>query len=134
MTRNRIIAAVAALALLLVGGVWFFRGAEASTESPYRTAVVERGDLESAVSATGKLNAVQTVQVGTQVSGRVTEINADFNDRVRKGQLIARIDPTLQQQTVRDAEASIERARAELKRAQREYDRNKRLHGQKVIT
>src|SRR3712207_3274414 len=117
MTRNRILAGLAALVLLLMGA-WFFRGAEASTESPYRTAVVERGDLESAVSATGKLNAVKTVQVGTQVSGRVTELNADFNDRVRRGQLIARIDPTLQQQTVRDSEANLERTRAELERAQ----------------
>jgi HlyD family secretion protein len=77
---------------------------------------------------------VTTVQVGTQVSGQVSAINVDFNDRVKKGQLIARIDPTLAQQAVRDAEASLERNNAELANAQRAFDRNKQLYEKKVLT
>jgi HlyD family secretion protein len=133
MKRNHIIAGVAAIALVLVAA-WFFRRAEASTGSPYRLAQVERGDVEMSITSTGTLNPVTTVQVGTQVSGKVTALYADFNDRVSEGQLIARIDPTLQQQAVREAESSLRRAQADLERAEREFDRNKALHEQQVIT
>jgi HlyD family secretion protein len=77
---------------------------------------------------------VRTVQVGTQVSGQISAINVDFNAHVRKGQLLARIDPTLQQQAVQDAEAGVERAQAQLTQAQAEYERNKQLFDAKVIT
>lgn len=117
-----------------VGGFWFYSRADAKETPAYRFATVERGDLQSSVSATGSLSAVTTVQVGTQVSGQVAQLYADFNDRVKKGQLLARIDPTLQQQAVRDARAGVERSRAELERAQQEYDRNKQLFEAKVLT
>ncbi|MEX1186193.1 MAG: efflux RND transporter periplasmic adaptor subunit [Gemmatimonadaceae bacterium] len=133
MQRKRMIAAGAALLVIVVAG-WMVSRANSEKESPYRFATVERGDLEASVSATGKLGAVTTVQVGTQVSGQVSAIHVDFNDRVRKGQLIARIDPTLQQQAVRDALAGLERAQAERAQAQREYNRNKQLFDRKVLT
>lgn len=133
MSRGRIIAVGAALLVLVVVAVAYARGRDDSAGA-YRFATVERGDLEASVSATGKLDAVTAVQVGTQVSGQVAAILVDFNDRVRKGQLIARIDPTLQQQTVRDAAAGLERAQAELAQARREYDRNKQLFDRKVLT
>ena len=102
--------------------------------SPYRFATVERGDIRATVAATGALSAVTTVQVGTQVSGRVVEIHADFNDRVKKGQLIARIDPTLLEQAVRDAQAGLERSRAQFEQADIEYRRNLELFNGKVLT
>lgn len=124
----------AAAAVLTVGGLWFYRRAEAHEAPQYRTATVERGTVKATVSATGTLNAVRTVQVGTQVSGQLSAIHVDFNDHVRKGQLLARIDPTLQQQSVQDAEAGLERAQAQLTQAQAEYERNKQLYDAKVIT
>jgi HlyD family secretion protein len=133
MNKKQLTAAAAGLALL-AGGAWFYRHADAKEAPAYRFAAVERGSLTSAVSATGALSAVRTVQVGTQVSGQVSAIYVDFNDRVRKGQLIARIDPTLQQQAVRDAEAGLDRARAALVQAQSDYDRNRQLHDQRMIT
>jgi HlyD family secretion protein len=133
MKRNRIVAGLAAVALIPLAA-WFFGGAKATEASPYRTVEIQRGDVKSTVTATGALSAVTTVQVGTQVSGKVTALYVDFNDQVKQGQLIARIDPTLQEQTVRDAEASLERSRAELNRAQEEFDRNKTLFDQKVLT
>jgi HlyD family secretion protein len=133
MKRNRIVAGVAAVALIPLAA-WFFGGAKATEASPYRTVEVQRGDVKSTVTATGALSAVTTVMVGTQVSGKVTALYVDFNDHVTKGQLIARIDPTLQEQTVRDAAASLERARADLTRSQEEYDRNKTLFDQNVIS
>jgi HlyD family secretion protein len=115
-------------------GLWIYRNAEAHEAPAYRFATVTRGNLESTVSATGSLSAVTTVQVGTQVSGQVSQILVDFNDRVKKGQLLARIDPTLQQQTVLDAQAGLVRAQADLDRSKAEYDRNKTLYDQKVLT
>ena len=118
----------------VAGGAWFYSRADAAETPAYRRASVERGDLRATVSATGKLNAVRTVQVGTQVSGQVSQIFVDFNDKVRKGQLLATIDPTLQRQAVQDAQAGLERAEAQLNLAQQEYDRNKQLFDAKIIT
>jgi HlyD family secretion protein len=115
-------------------GLWIYRNAEAHEAPSYRFAMVTRGNLESTVSATGALSAVTTVQVGTQVSGQVAQLYADFNDRVKKGQLLARIDPTLQQQAVLDAQAGLIRAQADLERSKSEYERNKTLYDQKVLT
>jgi HlyD family secretion protein len=132
MNRNRIL--LAAIPLLAVAGFWVYRSADGSEGPAYRFATVERGNIEATVSATGTLGAVTTVQVGTQVSGQISAIFVDFNDRVKKGQLIARIDPTLQQQTVRDAQAGVERNRAELDQAERDHERNQQLFDRKVIT
>jgi HlyD family secretion protein len=74
------------------------------------------------------------VQVGTQVSGQIAAIFVDFNDHVKQGQLIARIDPTLQEQAVADAQAGLDRSRAELSRTSEEYERNKNLFEGKVLT
>lgn len=133
MKKMLIVIAASAVAIAIVAYLVFGRG-DKGDGSGFRFAPVERGDIEALVSATGTLSAVTTVQVGTQVSGRVDALMVDFNDTVKKGQLIARIDPTLQQQAVRDAEAGVERSQAELDQAQREYDRNKQLFDRKVLT
>jgi HlyD family secretion protein len=86
------------------------------------------------VSATGTLGAESTVQVGTQVSGQVEEVRADFNDRVSKGRIIARIDATLLEQQVREAEASLERARADLDQKEYALEQAKALFDQKIVT
>lgn len=111
------------IALVVVGavaaGVFLVtRNGNANTTT-YRFVTVSRGDIESSVSATGTLNAVRTVQVGTQVSGQIAELFVDFNDRVRKGQLIARLDPTLLEEEVRQAQADVDRMAADL--AQKEF-------------
>lgn len=84
----------------------------------YRTAPVTRGDVLQTVSATGNPNAVVTVQVGTQVSGNVSALYADFNSKVSKGDLIARIDPTLFEARVQQAQAALESARVAVVNAQ----------------
>ena len=77
----------------------------------YRVAKVERGNLTATVSASGTLSAVTTVQVGSQISGQIKETLADFNTPVKKGQLLARIDPESFELKVRQAEADLEAAR-----------------------
>jgi HlyD family secretion protein len=132
-TRGKLISA-AALAATLGGIAWIHQRADASATPQYRTATIERADVRSTVSATGSLGAVRTVEVGTQVSGQVAAVLVDFNSHVKKGQLIARIDPTLQQQAVQDAEAGVARAQAPLTASKLEYDRQNALHEQKIVT
>ena len=100
-----------------------WRWKEGRVETAWRTVAVERGDLEVVVSCTGTLDAVTTVQVGTQVSGSLASIHVDFNDRVEAGQTIAVIDTTLLASSVREAEAGRERAEAEDRQAKRELSR-----------
>ena len=125
--RKKTIIAAALAVVLAVTAVLVHRAAFAKETAEYRFTTVERGDVESTVSATGTLSAVTTVQVGTQVSGQISELLADFNDTVREGQLLARIDPTLQEQAVADAAAALERARAQYLQAQREANRSGEL-------
>jgi len=126
----------AAIAVIAAGGgiVWFHQRADGKEVPAYRTAELARASIKQTVSATGTLQAVRTVQVGTQASGQIAQIYVDFNDRVKKGQLLARIDPTLQQQAVEDAQAQLERAQATLTAAQQDYDRNKQLYDARVLT
>jgi HlyD family secretion protein len=133
MKKKLITVAIVAMAAVTSGYVLYRRAHSAATPA-YRTAAVQRGNLESTVAATGTLGAVTTVQVGTQVSGQISAIFVDFNSKVKKGQLIARIDPTLQQQAVEDAQAGVARAQAQLTQTRLEYDRNKLLHDQKIVT
>jgi len=127
MRARRIAAITASAAVLTGGGLWLHQQAQAKDRPAYRTVALEKGDLEATVSATGNLAAVRTVQVGTQVSGQIAEMDVDFNEQVKKGQLLARIDPTLARQAVADAQASLDRSQAELVGAQKNAERNKTL-------
>ncbi|MEO8215897.1 MAG: efflux RND transporter periplasmic adaptor subunit [Acidobacteriota bacterium] len=125
--KNKSLIAAITLVLITVAVTLFYRVAQARETPAFRFVTVEKGDLQSTVSATGALNAVTSVSVGTQVSGQVSELLVDFNDHVKKGQLLARIDPTLAQQAVVDAQANVERNQAQLLQAQRDYARNRTL-------
>ena len=104
-----LLAIIGSIALFSVGGWAFFRG---QGRVEYRTTKVERGDIEATISATGNPNAVVTVQVGSQVSGNIKELHADFNTKVKKGQLVARIDPEIFEAKVNQAKANLDNARA----------------------
>src|SRR4051812_35049689 len=77
------------------GGWWWHERANRAPAPKFLTLPVERGRLTARVTATGTLSALVTVQVGSQVSGRIAELHADFNSQVKKGQVIAKIDPQL---------------------------------------
>jgi HlyD family secretion protein len=107
--------------LMVVGAAavaawWWQRDADALAS--YRTAKIERGTLVAAVSSSGTVNPVSQVSVGSQVSGQIKEMRADFNTEVRQGQLIARIDPQSFEYKVRQANADLESARAAVLNAQ----------------
>jgi HlyD family secretion protein len=94
-----------------VGGWAFYRD---SRKVEYTTVKVEKGDIESTISATGACNAVLTVQVGSQVSGYIADLRADFNTKVKKGDIVAVIEPTLFQAKVDQAKANVDSAKAQV--------------------
>ncbi|MGD2122916.1 MAG: efflux RND transporter periplasmic adaptor subunit [Gemmatimonadota bacterium] len=114
------------------GGLYGLVGQGSDDGTSYRFAAVERGTVEQVVASTGTMQATETVEVGTQVSGLLSEIYVDFNDRVDEGQLLARIDPTILQQEVRSAGASLARNQAEFDQASRTLARATELFQQKV--
>lgn len=114
--------------------IWALTVSTGDAATTFRFVEVTRGDVESTVTATGTVQATETVEVGTQVSGQIAEIYVDFNDRVEEGQLIARIDPTLLEQEVRSAEVALARNQADLDQARRELDRFRDLHASEVVS
>lgn len=95
----------------------YYRASGSAGVPQYTTAIAARGDVVDAVEATGTLGAVTTVQVGSQVSGTIESLHADFNSQVRKGQVVARLDPSLLQAQVDQVEATIVRLQADVERA-----------------
>ncbi|MBI3041308.1 MAG: efflux RND transporter periplasmic adaptor subunit [Betaproteobacteria bacterium] len=155
MSRNKVISAVIAAAVVAAGaGAYAWRQARGAAPD-YRLAKVERGSITAAVSATGTVNPVTVVQVGSQVSGQLKEVLVDFNSMVKKGQIIARIDPDSFALRVNQAMADVEaaratvltqranvaalyaevsRARVGLADAEREFQRNKMLHEKNFVS
>ncbi len=113
---KKIVVAVLAAVLVAAGGAYLYLSKN-SKAPPYRTARVERGDVTQAVSATGTLNAVTTVQVGSQVSGTIRKIFVDFNSPVKKGEPIAQIDTSLFEASVTQSRGGLSNARANLEKA-----------------
>ena len=119
--RKWFIIAVVAVA----AGVLVFLGLNRKPEIQNFTAKVERGDVNNVVEATGTINAIITVQVGSQVSGTIAKLFVDFNSRVKKGQVIALIDPALFEGALQQAKADLENAKANLLAAQAALDKAK---------
>ncbi|MGE5338951.1 MAG: efflux RND transporter periplasmic adaptor subunit [Gemmatimonadota bacterium] len=126
--------AVLLLVAAAIAATWWWRTSGSKEAPAYRLARIERGPITATVSASGTLNPVTSVQVGTQVSGQIKELFVDFNSVVKQGQLIARIDPETFTYRVRQAEADLEAARAAVGRAQvamlnakRDLDRSREL-------
>ncbi len=101
------------LALLIAAGAGAAYWSRQGAAPQYRTVRVERGAISASVAASGTLNPVVSVQVGSQVSGQLKEVLADFNSEVKEGQLIARIDPQTFEYKVRQAQADLDAARAQ---------------------
>jgi HlyD family secretion protein len=120
--------------LLLVGGGVGWWALHRTPPTTWRTVPVERTDVRSIVSSTGAVEAVTTVEVGTQVSGIVSELFVDFNDHVEQGQLLARIDPTLLQADVAAAEARLAASRAAEQRSRLDLTRIQGLHERAAAT
>jgi HlyD family secretion protein len=123
------------LALLGIGaGVWyFFLRKKEETPFVWKTGQLERGDIYSVITATGTVQALNTVQVGTQVSGTIEKIFVDHNDFVRAGQVIAQLDTLLLSASVTDARVALLRTQVTLEQARNDYERGKLLFQQRII-
>jgi HlyD family secretion protein len=134
--------------ILILIGLFTAFGLNRSTQAQHFTAKVERGEIKNVVEATGTINPVTTVLVGSQVSGTITKLNADFNSRVHTGEVIALIDPALFNgallQAAADwenakanliaAKANLEKARAGLVQTKADYDRAVALTGGGILS
>jgi HlyD family secretion protein len=103
--------------IVVVAGLFVTLGLNRSTQAQHFAAKVERGEIRDVVEATGTINSVITVQVGSQVSGTIAKLNADFNSRVHKGDIVALIDPALFNGALLQAKADLENAKANLEAA-----------------
>lgn len=121
---KRAIIVLVLLAVVAAGaGYWYLN--RARVEVAVNTVPATRGDITDTVGATGTVQAVTTVQVGSQVSGNIEWLGADFNSIVKQGQVIARLDPSLFDAQLRQVQANLSQARANLTRANSELDRAK---------
>ena len=134
---------IAIAVLAAAAAAWYVWGKDrkGEAESGYRTAAVERGDIRVAISATGTLSAISTVVVGSQISGQVTDVLVDFNDRVTRGQVLARIDPSTYEAQIAQGSAQIASAQAQLRQAQAtlanasaDFNRKAELGRQKLVS
>jgi HlyD family secretion protein len=124
--RRWLVSAIVVVVVALVALFFLRRGKDDGGEK-YRTEVVDNGNVAQTVSATGTLSAVTTVQVGSQVSGIIAALHADFNSQVTKGQLLAELDPTPFQQQVDQRQADVAKSQVEVANSQVTLNRQKRL-------
>lgn len=108
-------------------GLFLLLGGRKQSEPKYRTAKIDRGDVTQTVTATGAVSAVTTVAVGSQVSGIISRLHADFNSQVKKGDLLAELDPTPFQEKVNAARAGLEKAQVEMRNTRIGLERQKAL-------
>src|SRR5579871_5487973 len=123
MTKNKLL--MLAGTAVAVAGLGTWAAVRSPGEAQYRTAPVVCGDIAATVSATGTPNAVVTVQVGSQVSGNILGLYADFNTPVKKGQLVARIDPQIYQARVDQAKATLSVQQAAVINAEAQIQKSK---------
>ena len=138
--KRRLLAGVVVAALAALAGWYWMSHRGAADQGQWRTATVEGGDIRVAISATGTLSAISTVTVGSQGSGQGTEVLVDFNDKVAKDQVIARIDPSTYEAQINQgnaqvasAQASLKQAQATLANAEADYRRKAELGAQQLV-
>jgi HlyD family secretion protein len=119
---KRLWLSIVAIAVAVAAGIYYYRSDVAAEASALSTAAVTQGDVVATVEATGTLEAVTTVEVGSQVSGTIKTLGADFNSQVRQGQVIARLDPSLFDTQVAQERATVARLNAEVERARVQAD------------
>lgn len=132
MSRSKFAIAVALTLTVIAVAAWRYRQMP-SPDSRYRLVRLERGDIKQTVSANGALNPVVLVNVGTQVSGTIYRLHADFNDRVTAGQVLAELEPSLFQAQLAQSQANVANAKAGLRLAQSNEKRFRTLSGRNYV-
>jgi HlyD family secretion protein len=134
-TKKRVALAIGLLLIGAAGAVYINKMREPKIELPkYRVVQVQHGNITQTVTASGTINPVALINVGSQVSGTVVDLKADFNDHVKKGQVLLKLDPTIFNAQIRQNEAGLASAQASMRLAQASFDRNERLVAQNYIS
>ena len=134
MNKKKIILIAVSIAVVAGAGFWLFGSSKAQHKVTYETAVVTRGEISESITATGTIEPVTEVEVGTQVSGIIDKIYADYNSVVTKGQLIAEMDRVTLQSEVASQRAAYNVAKAEYEYQQKNYERNRGLDEKQLIS
>lgn len=125
--------AIGAIVLVAAGGFYYLRRPKEKAPE-YRTARVERGTITATITATGTLKPVTMVQVGSQVSGTILSLHADFNSTVKRGQLVAQLDPSFYRSQLAQADANLARAEVNVTDAERTFKRSQELMSRGLIS
>jgi HlyD family secretion protein len=135
LTKKKIALAIGLLVIGGVAAVYYSKSKTPVVEAPrFRVAQADTGNITQTVTATGTINPVALINIGSQVSGTVNELKADFNDHVKKGQVLLTLDPTIFNAVIRQADAQLASARASLRLAQATHSRNQTLVTQSFIS
>ena len=134
MNKKKIILIAVSIAVVAGAGFWLFGSSKAQHKVTYETAVVTRGEISESITATGTIEPVTEVEVGTQVSVIIDKIYADYNSVVTKGHLIAEMDRVTLQSEVASQRAAYNGAKAEYEYQQKNYERNRGLHEKQLIS
>ena len=134
MKTKKIILIAVAVVVVVGAGIWFFAGSPAKHKVTYATTTVSKGDISNSVTATGTIEPVTEVEVGTQVSGIIDKIYVDYNSVVTKGQLIAEMDRATLQSELASQQATYDGAKAEYEYQKKNYERSKGLHEKSLIS
>lgn len=134
MKTKKIIPIAVAVVVIAGAGIWFFTGAPDRQKITYATIAVGKGDISNSVTATGTIEPVTEVEVGTQVSGIIDKIYVDYNSVVTKGQLIAEMDRVTLQSELASQRAAYDGAKAEYEYQEKNYRRNEELHEKSLIS
>ena len=132
--KQKLIAGVIAVAVIAGGGYWLFGGAKKKNLITFSTTQVKKSDISTSITATGNIEPVTEVEVGTQVSGIIDKIYVDYNSVVKEGQLIAEMDKVPLQNELESAKGTYDGAKAEFEYQERNYKRNQQLHEKGLIS
>ncbi len=122
------------IAVVAVGGYYMMSGSESKkSASTFASTAVSKGDLRQVVTATGEIRPINTINVGSQVSGTIDAIFVDYNSKVKKGDILLEIDPSVLQASVDEAKASLVSSESQRNYAKNEYNRNKTLYSDGFI-
>lgn len=124
---------IATLAVVVFGAMMIFGGGDGDKNGQFATVAISRGGLRQVVTATGEIQPVNTVNVGSQVSGTIDELFVDYNTKVKKGDVLLTIEPSVLQASVDEAKASLVSAESQRNYAKNEYERNKTLYADGYI-
>ena len=134
MSKKKIIVTAVVAVVIVAGGLWISRGPKAQGKVDFMTEPAKKATVSNSITATGTIEPVTEVQVGTQVSGIIDKIYVDYNSIVRKGEIIAEMDKVTLLSDLQSAQATYDGAKAEYDYQKKLYERNRKLHGKQLIS